>query len=407
MKKILVVLDGGCDSIKDKKTPLQKANLKSLDWFASRSSLGMIYPIKKGVAPESDIAVMAILGYDPFKYHTGRGPLEMYGAGLNPKNFLALRLNFATKKDNKIIDRRVARTLSSKEAKSLCNQINKKVKLSVPYILKHTTEHRAILVFLRKIPWEITNTDPDYKRLGKLGVAKTTKENKVLKSKPLNKKAKISADLINEFIEKSSNILEKSKINKDRIKQKLLPANILLTRDAGNSLPNLPKKKNFAAVVGMPLEIGISKLANIKVLKFRYKETDKKDIYKTLIENLRRTIKASLHYIKSTNYKYYYIHFKETDIPGHDGNFNAKKQMLEILDKEFFAHLIKIKDIKMALTCDHATPVSKKGHSTDKVPLLLFDNIKRKKQRFDEIHASKGKLKINHSNQILSALQKL
>lgn len=407
MKKILIVLDGGCDSIKDKITPLQKATLKNLDYIASRSELGFVYPVKKGIAPESDIAVMSILGYNPFRYHTGRGPLEMYGVGLNPKKFLALRLNFATKKNNKIIDRRVGRTLSSKEAKSLCKEINKKVRLKVPYILKHTIEHRAILVFLRKLPWEITNTDPDYKRLGRLSVAKTLKENKIIKCMPLNKKAKISADLINEFIEKSSIILEKSQINKKRIKQRLLPANILLTRDAGNTLPKLPKKKNFAAVVGMPLEIGIARLANIKVLKFRYKETKKTDIYKTLIENLRRTIKASLRYIKSTNYKYYYIHFKETDIPGHDGNFKLKKLMLEILDKEFFLKIRKLSDIKIALTCDHATPVSKKGHSADKVPVLIFDNIKRKPQRFDERHASKGTLEIKYSTQVLDLLQKL
>ncbi len=407
MKKILVVLDGGCDSIKDKITPLQKADLTNLDWFACRSALGMVYPIKKGVAPESDIAVMSILGYNPFRYHTGRGPLEMHGAGLNPKKFLALRLNFATKKNNRIIDRRVARTLSSKEAKSLCKQISKKVKLSVSYILKHTTEHRAILVFLRKLPWEITNTDPDYKRLGKLGVAKNKSENKIIKCKPLSQKAKISADLINEFIEKSSNILENSKINKKRIKGNLLPANILLTRDAGNSLPELPKKRNFTAIVGMPLEIGICKLANIKVLRFKYKQTDRYNIYKTLIENLRRTIRASLKYIKSTNYNYYYIHFKETDIPGHDGNFKLKKLMLEILDREFFSQIRKLSDIRIALTCDHATPVSKKGHSADKVPVLIFDNIKRKPQRFDERHAFKGTLKIKYSTQVLGLLQKL
>lgn len=408
MKKILIVLDGGCDSPKDKITPLSKARTPALDKIASKSILGAVYPIKKGIAPESDIAVMSILGYDPIKYHTGRGPLEMYGTGLNPKNFLALRVNFATKKDNKIVDRRVARTLSSKEAKSLCNQINKKVKLNVPFILKHTTEHRAVLVFLKKLSAEITNTDPSYKRLGKLGIAKNTIRQNIIKSKPLSKKAKISSGLLNEFVEKSSRILERSKINKKRIKNNLLPANFLVTRDAGNALPILPKKRNFASVVGMPLEIGISKIAGIKVLKFNYAKTDKKNVYKTLFENLKRTIIASLKYIKSTNYKYYYIHFKETDIPGHDGKFKEKKQMIELLDKEFFAKLTRIKNIKIVLTCDHATPVSKKGHSSDKVPVLISNALKYPiNQRFTEKHAIKGKLKITYSKDILNLLQKL
>lgn len=406
MKKVLVVLDGGCDSIKDKITPLQKALTPALDKIASTSLLGAVYPIKKGIAPESDIAVMSILGYNPFRYHTGRGPLEMYGAGLSPKNFLALRVNFATQKNNRIIDRRVARSLSSRQAKSLCKEINKKVKLNVPFILKHTIEHRAVLVFLKKLPAQITNTDPAYKRLGTLGVAKKTKRPNTLSSRPLTKNAKTSATLLNEFIEKSSKILHKSKINKKKIKKGLLPANLIIARNAGNALPRLPKKRNFAAVVAMPLEIGISKLAGIKVLKFKYTHTN--NTYNTLFENLKRTIKASLKYIRSTNYKYYYIHFKETDIPGHDGKFKEKKQMIELLDKEFFAKILKIKNLKIALTCDHATPVRKKQHSADKVPLLISNALKEPlNQRFTEKHAQRGTLKIKYSKDILKLFQKL
>ena len=84
-----------------------------MDALAKNGKTGLMYSVKKGVAPESDVAVISLLGYDPFKYSTGRGVIEAVGAGLKMKDGdLALRCNFATLGQGKtIIDRRVARSL--------------------------------------------------------------------------------------------------------------------------------------------------------------------------------------------------------------------------------------------------------------------------------------------------------
>ena len=86
MKKLLyIVLDGLGDlpgPELDGKTPLEAAETPHMDSLARKGRTGLMYPIKEGIAPESDAAVISILGYDPFQYYTGRGPLESYGAGL-------------------------------------------------------------------------------------------------------------------------------------------------------------------------------------------------------------------------------------------------------------------------------------------------------------------------------------
>ena len=100
MKLLYIVIDGMGDlPIKDlgNKTPLEAAKTPNMDSLAKKGKTGLMYTVRKGVAPESDVAVISLLGYDPFKYSTGRGIIEAVGAGIDLKNGdLALRCNFAT-----------------------------------------------------------------------------------------------------------------------------------------------------------------------------------------------------------------------------------------------------------------------------------------------------------------------
>ena len=104
-KTVLVIIDGGGD-LPSKRlknlTPFEAAKTPNLDFLAKNGRTGLIYPVNPTVAPESDVAVTALLGYDPYKYFTGRGPLEAYGCGIDLKGrkFLALRANFSTIDNN-------------------------------------------------------------------------------------------------------------------------------------------------------------------------------------------------------------------------------------------------------------------------------------------------------------------
>ncbi len=158
MKLIYVVIDGMGDlPIKalNNKTPLEAANTPNLDSLAKNGKTGLMYSVKKGIAPESDVAVISLLGYDPFKQSTGRGVIEAVGAGMNVTDGdLSLRCNFATLgKGKEIIDRRVGRTLTTEEAQTLSKVANEKVKLEshpATFEFENTLGHRAVLVIRNK-----------------------------------------------------------------------------------------------------------------------------------------------------------------------------------------------------------------------------------------------------------------
>src|SRR5208283_429207 len=158
LKLIYVAIDGMGDlPIKSlgNKTPLEAAETPNMDALARNGKTGLMYSVKKGVAPESDVAVISLLGYDPFKFSTGRGVIEVAGAGLEMKDGdLALRCNFATLGQGKnIIDRRVARTLTTDEATELSKVANEQVKLTsypATFEFKNTLGHRAVLLIKSK-----------------------------------------------------------------------------------------------------------------------------------------------------------------------------------------------------------------------------------------------------------------
>ncbi len=175
------------------KTPLEAALTPNMNSLAKNGKTGLMYSVGIGVAPESDVAVISLLGYDPFKYSTGRGVIEAVGAGIDMKDGdLALRCNFATLgKGKEILDRRVKRSLTTEEATELSEAANEKITLeSCPstFEFKNTLGHRAVLVFKSKercLSSKITNSDPAYDIVNGIGVATPNVEMVLKKSKPL------------------------------------------------------------------------------------------------------------------------------------------------------------------------------------------------------------------------------
>lgn len=400
MKTVLIILDGiadlPCKELKGK-TPLEVAKTPNLDFLAKNGKTGYMYPVKESIAPESDVAVTSILGYDPYKYFIGRGQLEAFGAGIKTSpGDLALRTNFATVKDNIVVERRAGRTLATREAQILAKTINKKVKLRYPFIFKPTIQHRGVLVIRGGFSDNISNIDPAYERYGSFGVAhKTSNKLKVCKPMDDEETTRLSANLVNIFFEQSKKILKDHPVNKKRKQEKLLPANAILLRGAGTSLPYLPKKqRRWAAIVAMPLEMGLTKLAGMNILSFKYPKMKTKNVYENLYYGLAIRVRIVRKYLKKYFNKYdaFYIHFKETDVPGHDGLPLEKKKMLEFLDKGIFSFIKDLKDTLIVVTADHSTPCKLKAHSADPVPLLIYGKGKDKVEKFSEKACMKGSI---------------
>jgi 2,3-bisphosphoglycerate-independent phosphoglycerate mutase len=422
MKLIYVAIDGMGDlpiELLGNKTPLEAAQTPNLDSLAKNGKTGLMYTVKKGVAPESDVAVISLLGYDPFKFSTGRGVIEAAGVGLKMKDGdLALRCNFATLgKGKAILDRRVARSLSNEEATELAKAVNEQVKLeSYPatFEFQNTLGHRAVLLIRSKakpLSSAITNSDPAYSIVNGIGVAKTDVEMVLKTSEPTeqSESAKVSAALINEFIEKSHELWEGHPINKKRASMNKLKANIVLTRDAGHLLPkffniNERYNVNFACLADMHAERGIAGLVGMA-----------SSLLPPPTGNLQQDsevrVKALLDALPY--YDCFYIHLKGPDEPGHDGNYILKTKIISAIDKYFFGPLLKqisLKENLICVTTDHATPCSMKVHSDTPVPVLISGNNLRngKAAKFSEKQCAKGSLgTLQHGFELMPKLMEL
>jgi 2,3-bisphosphoglycerate-independent phosphoglycerate mutase len=359
-----------------------------------------MYTVGEGIAPESDAGVFSLLGYDPLETHLSRGVVEALGAGVEfHDGDLALRAGFATVKGDKLVDRRAGRNLSTPEAQELGVALNKEVRLKsgVRFVFKPTVGHRAVVVFRedgRRFSSNISNFDPAYVRRGNISLAQPgVKEYDIPRCDPLDNsdEAVVTAALINEFGFKARKILDKHSVNEERRKKGMVPANFVLMRDAGTSKPHV---EEFRAkwgleplmVADLPAELGIGRLLGMDVRELE-PGTRPNDYRK----------RAELVLDSVGKYGFIYVHLKGPDEPGHDGLFGLKKERVEEIDRGFFSVLAKssrLKNLVVAITCDHSTPVEDKGHSDDPVPLLVLGGKSKPdgSTKFTERSALKGSL---------------
>jgi 2,3-bisphosphoglycerate-independent phosphoglycerate mutase len=387
MKKIVyVILDGLGDDPIDAlggRTPLEAARTPHLDRLAAAGRNGYVTTVGEGIAPESDIAVFAVLGYDPREHHSGRGPLESVGAGLEVADGdLAYRVNFATvEKDADgwtILDRRVGRDLSSEEAHALAEEVQEKVRIGgADFEFRATVGHRGVLVLRAAdvaLSAEVENSDPAYGREGSLGVAKETFDNRVVTVVPIpghekDEAARLAARLTNEWLAAAYDVLASSQINRAREEKGKLPGNFILTRDGGDHVAKLePFKKKFGPEMGcfveMPVELGIARLMEMGVVEA--------PTGVPAAEQYEAWARLALEAIEG--YDGLYIHIKGPDIPAHDGDYEGKIASIEDIDGIFFAGLLDSLDMSrsiVAVTADHSTSCTRKAHTDGPVPLLV------------------------------------
>jgi len=400
MKKILVIMDGAGDlpcRQFDGKTPLEFADMKNLNQLARKSRLGFMYPISEDYAPESDTAIVSILGNDYVL--SSRGEFEAIGSDIKlRRGDMAMRANFGTVdnlQSRKIIDRRAGRTLITSEARQLAEAINKNVKLPCKFQFFSTVQHRGTLVFFGGFSDNITNTDTYMHEKGKIWV----KDNFDW-AKPLDEdeNTEYTSNLINSFVDQSFKILDNHPINQLRRKKGLLPANIILTRDVGVEKPQLRKFSRAMAIVNMPLEKGIAKSSEMDIFSFDYPSMKNYDVYENIHHGLKEMIKFSIKTIEKQgkDYNLCYVHFKETDVPGHDNKPIEKKNLLKMIDEGFFSFLTKYAEkfgVQIIVTADHSTPCKMKTHTSDPVPVLVFNpSEKGDNLDFNEKNSRKGSL---------------
>ena len=337
-KILLLVMDGVGGLPIDGKTTLESAITPNLDKLAKKSSLGFIDMVSCGITPGSAPGHLSLFGYDPIEHQVGRGILECLGLDMEvKKGDLAIRGNFATLKNGIITDRRAGR-ISTERNKELLSKLIDKIKNieDVEIILKSGKEHRFAAIFRGKgLSDELSDADPQ------------ESGNPPIEAKPLDSKAEKSARLINKFISIATDILKGE-----------TDGNTLLIR--GFALyPDITPfdkryKLNSSAIAVYPMYRGLAKLVGMSIISTGESIQDEID---TLKKNIDR-------------YNFFFVHIKKTDSFGEDGNFEAKKGVIEEVDK-FIPAIMEMGFDVICITGDHSTPATMSAHSWHPVPVLI------------------------------------
>ena len=356
-------------------TPLEAARTPHLDKLTINGCLGNVVSVGKGIAPQSDIAVFNMLGYDFTEVgYPGRGIVEALGMGMDFKNGdLVLRGNFATVDgQGNITDRRAGRVIGRDEALDVCRTLEDGLKFTgnIRVKLVPSIGHRVIVKFSHpslKLSSKVSNTDPAYDRIDGIGVARNSTSLKIQECVPEEKgdSASTSALTINEFSRQVVQIMTDHPVNIIRSGKGLKPINAILLRDSGNHLPSIePISKRygleFGSVVDMPVEVGISRITGMHFVTGgdinAYQEKAKK-----CIDQIKK-------------WDIVYVHIKGPDEFGHDGDAIGKKKSIEHIDDLFFGTLLRNLDLSkvmLIVSGDHSTPCIRKAHTDDPIPVLF------------------------------------
>jgi len=359
-KAVILIADGMADrpveALKGR-TPLEAAKTPHMDRLAAEGECGQMDPIAPGVRAGSDTSHLAILGYDPHTYYTGRGPFEAAGIGLEIKGGdICFRCNFSTVDENMVVtDRRAGRISSGTD--KLAAALNGMTIDDVTCYFKESVEHRAALVLRGPgLGHEVSDADPHAE-----GV-------KVHLAQGKDAASAKAAGVVNEFVKRSYAILKDNPVNLERIKQGRPAANIVLPRGAGVAphLEAFQARYGFsgAAVVETGLIAGIARYLAMDIPSVAGAtggyDTDEIAIAQAIVNSLK-------------DHDFVLCNYKACDLAGHDGDAMKKVECVEKMDR-LVGELMKHLPIPthLAITADHSTPVSFKDHTGDTVPILIW-----------------------------------
>ncbi|MFF8783912.1 CMP-5'-phosphonoformate--3-phosphoglycerate phosphonoformyl transferase [Streptomyces sp. NPDC015125] len=394
-------------------TPFEAAATPHLDDLARRGSSAALEVIAPDIPPESDSGAMALLGYDPVTHYTGRGPLEGLGMDFwQPDGYsVAFRVNFASwDPDTGRLDRRTSRDLEEDDQTALVEEITAHVTLGddVAFRLTGFGRHRGILALTSStvpLSGQVTNTDPGFVSRGPFGVPVNTPAATPATCTPFaeDPAAAATARLVNRFVRASADVMQRSAVNERRRAAGRRPANLLLVRDAGDTLPRLP---GFTERTGLslsmygqvPAERGLARLIGARFTRSRpARGQSEPDYYRQLLPQLLADPADVV-----------FVHLKGPDEPGHDGRPHDKVRAIEEIDAHFvgpLADALTPADT-LVVTCDHATPCELGIHSPDPVPAVAVgpgvaaDRV----AGFGEKAALGGTLGADRASDLLAAL---
>jgi 2,3-bisphosphoglycerate-independent phosphoglycerate mutase len=386
MKHIIILGDGMADwpveSLQNK-TLLQHAAIPYMDRLARMGKNGLLATVPEGFHPGSEVANMAVLGYDLPNVYEGRGPLEAASIGVDLKpGEMAMRCNLICIKSENMKNHSAGH-ISSEEAGELIRFLDEK--LGNDHVKFYPGVSYRHLLVLKGGNKNLDCTPPHDVPL---------KPFRPLMVKARKPEAEETARLINELILKSQELLENHPVNRKRIAGGKDPANSIWPWSPGYR-PDMsplsatyPQLKSGAVISAVDLINGIGYYAGLR----RIDVEGATGLYDTNYEN---KVAAALDALRTDDFVY--LHVEASDEAGHEGDVGLKLKTIENLDSRVVGPIYEaVKEwdepVAIAVLPDHPTPCELRTHTGEPVPFLIwYPGIEADAvQTFDEVAAKSG-----------------
>ncbi len=356
-KYVIVVPDGAADKplpVFNGKTIFEAAEIPNIDSISMNGIQGLCHTVPISLQPGSDVAMMAVLGYDPSEYYTGRAPIEAVAQGINvtDKDWI-FRCNLVTVTDGKMADHSAGH-ISSEEGKIFIDELNESI--GNEQIRFYPGVGYRHLMVADGYDCSDLKLQPPHDMIG----------SRIIDILPRGK----NADFFIDLIAKSVQLFKDHKVNIERRNQKKNEASSIWLWGHGKkaSMETFERKYGLkgAAITAVDLVKGLSKLIGFEYIKVEgatgYFDTNYKGKGLAAIEALR-------------NFDIVLVHVEATDEAGHAGDAETKKRALEEIDKHIvgpvLTELKKYKSWRILVMPDHPTSVLTKGHSGEPVPFAM------------------------------------
>jgi 2,3-bisphosphoglycerate-independent phosphoglycerate mutase len=423
MKHIIILGDGMADLPVERlggKTLLQYAHKPMMDQLAREGRCGRLITVPEGFPPGSEVANTAILGYDLNKVYEGRGPLEAASIGYEmADDDFAIRCNIITLEDGKIITHNGG-NLETENARVLIDYLNEK--LAKPINEREGCErvkfitgiqYRHLLVIKGGNKHIVCAPPHDHPNEEWRGLLVKPDGSVCCDSVATDKKRltpQQTADLINELILKSQELLAKHPYNLAKAAKGERQANSIWPWSGGyrpsmeTLMQQYPQVKSGAVISAVDLIQGIGKYAGLRIIKV----SGATGLANT---NYEGKAQAAIEALEKDDFVF--VHVEASDEAGHDGDLELKLKTIEYLDQRLIAPIYnKVKDwqedVCIAVLPDHLTPVEQRIHVGQPVPFIIWhrgiepDDV----QQYDEVSCVSGGYGLLKLNEFMQALMR-
>lgn len=367
MKYILILGDGMADEPIEElggKTPLEYAKTPNMDKLAVKSIIGMAKMIPEGMKPGSDTANLAVLGYNPKKYYTGRSPLEALSIGVPMEDTdIAIRCNMVTVseedipyEEHTIIDHSSGE-ISTEDAAVLLDAVKAELQDDI-YQFWLGTSYRHCTIWKKGQVVEMT---PPHDILGKVIGSYLPEDEK-----------------LREMMKKSYEILNHHPLNEERAKKGLNKANSLWFWGAGTKpvLDSFEGKFNKKGVMISAVDLLKGIAVGAEMTNIEVEGADG-----TLETNYEGKADAAVKALLEDGFDFAYIHIEAPDEMGHQGSVERKIKAIENIDTRILSRVVEKMDAsgeayRLIVLPDHPTPICTRTHSSNPIPYMLYDSTR-------------------------------